>query len=127
VVGENDHQVLGMTMVGPEASELIAEGALAMEMCAYAEDVGLTIHTHPTLAEVAARAHLSAGDADAVRVDDATGDRGRLRHRDVPEIDLFAGAGRSLHDPDDGTRERHNSRGRACAATRCRPGWRGTG
>ena len=35
----------------PEASDLIAEAALAIEMCAYAEDVALTVHTHPTLAE----------------------------------------------------------------------------
>jgi len=60
VVDANDHQVLGMTMVGPEASELIAEGALAMEMCAYAEDVGLTIHTHPTLAEATMEAFKGA-------------------------------------------------------------------
>jgi dihydrolipoamide dehydrogenase len=44
-------QVLGMGIVGPEASELIAEGTLAIEMCAQAEDVSLTVHTHPTLAE----------------------------------------------------------------------------
>ncbi|HJK95627.1 MAG TPA: dihydrolipoyl dehydrogenase [Polyangiaceae bacterium LLY-WYZ-14_1] len=60
IVDANDHQVLGMTMVGPEASELIAEGALAMEMCAYAEDVGLTIHTHPTLAEATMEAFKGA-------------------------------------------------------------------
>ena len=44
-------EVLGVGIVGPEASELIAEATLAIEMCAYAEDVGLTIHTHPTLSE----------------------------------------------------------------------------
>jgi dihydrolipoamide dehydrogenase len=38
-------------MVGPEASDLVAEAALAIEMGAYLEDVALTIHAHPTLSE----------------------------------------------------------------------------
>jgi dihydrolipoamide dehydrogenase len=37
--------------VGPGAGELIAEVALAIEMGADAEDIGLTIHPHPTLSE----------------------------------------------------------------------------
>jgi len=48
---ENDDKVLGVTIVGPEASDLISESALAMEMHAYAEDVALTVHPHPTLGE----------------------------------------------------------------------------
>ena len=43
--------VLGAQIVGPEASELIAELALAVEMGATLEDVASTVHTHPTLAE----------------------------------------------------------------------------
>jgi len=43
--------LLGATMVGPEASDLVAEAALAIEMGAYLEDVALTIHAHPTLSE----------------------------------------------------------------------------
>jgi len=43
--------LLGVTIVGPEASDLIAEAALALEMGAYLEDVALTIHAHPTLPE----------------------------------------------------------------------------
>lgn len=43
--------LLGMEVVGPEASNLIAEAALAIELGATAEDVGLTIHAHPTLTE----------------------------------------------------------------------------
>ena len=50
VSAEND-QILGVGIVGPEASELIAEATLAIEMCAHADDLALTIHTHPTLAE----------------------------------------------------------------------------
>jgi len=45
------HQVLGIHIVGPEASDLISEGALALEMHAFLEDIGLTIHPHPTLGE----------------------------------------------------------------------------
>ena len=43
--------LLGATIVGPEASDLIAEAALALEMGAYLEDVALTVHAHPTLPE----------------------------------------------------------------------------
>lgn len=44
-------RILGVGIVGPNAGELIAEGALAIEMGAVAEDLALTIHTHPTLSE----------------------------------------------------------------------------
>ncbi|MBK7395352.1 MAG: dihydrolipoyl dehydrogenase [Myxococcales bacterium] len=44
-------QVLGMHIVGPSASDLISEGSLALEMAAFAEDIALTIHPHPTLGE----------------------------------------------------------------------------
>lgn len=43
--------VLGAQIVGPEASELVAELALAVEMGATLEDVASTIHIHPTLSE----------------------------------------------------------------------------
>jgi dihydrolipoamide dehydrogenase len=45
------HRLLGAAMVGPNAGELIAETVLALEMGADAEDIGLTIHPHPTLSE----------------------------------------------------------------------------
>ncbi|WP_199622162.1 dihydrolipoyl dehydrogenase [Paenibacillus alkalitolerans] len=44
--------VLGSQIVGPEASNLIAEIGLAIEMAATLEDIALTIHAHPTLGEV---------------------------------------------------------------------------
>ncbi len=44
-------RVLGMGIVGVGAGEMIAEGALAIEMGALASDVALTIHPHPTLSE----------------------------------------------------------------------------
>lgn len=43
--------VLGVHIVGPEASNLISEAALAIEMGARVEDIALTIHPHPTLGE----------------------------------------------------------------------------
>jgi dihydrolipoamide dehydrogenase len=45
------HVLLGVHIVGPEASNLISEAALAIEMGARLEDVALTIHPHPTLGE----------------------------------------------------------------------------
>jgi dihydrolipoamide dehydrogenase len=45
------HRVLGGGMVGPNAGELVAEVALAIEMGADAADIALTIHPHPTLSE----------------------------------------------------------------------------
>ena len=44
-------KVLGMHIMGPHASELIAEGALAVRMGATARDIASTIHAHPTLSE----------------------------------------------------------------------------
>jgi dihydrolipoamide dehydrogenase len=43
--------ILGVHMVGPEVTELIAEAALAIEMGATSEDLARTIHAHPTLPE----------------------------------------------------------------------------
>lgn len=45
------HVLLGVHIVGPEASNLISEAALAIEMGARLEDLALTIHPHPTLGE----------------------------------------------------------------------------
>ncbi|NOU15656.1 MAG: FAD-dependent oxidoreductase, partial [Methylococcaceae bacterium] len=44
-------RVLGAGIVGTNAGELIGEAVLALEMGADAEDIGLTIHPHPTLSE----------------------------------------------------------------------------
>jgi dihydrolipoamide dehydrogenase len=51
VVDPETGRVLGVGIVGPGAGELIAEGALAVETALLAEDLALTIHTHPTLSE----------------------------------------------------------------------------
>jgi dihydrolipoamide dehydrogenase len=57
----DDGLVLGVQIVGPEASDLISEVALAIEMGATVEDIALTIHPHPTLPEAIMEAAESAG------------------------------------------------------------------
>jgi len=52
-------RILGVHMVGPRVSELIAEAALAMEFSASAEDLARTCHAHPTLSEVVREAALA--------------------------------------------------------------------
>jgi dihydrolipoamide dehydrogenase len=51
IVDPKTERVLGVGIVGAGAGELIAEGVLAIEMCALASDVAMTIHPHPTLSE----------------------------------------------------------------------------
>ena len=48
---EETGRLIGCGIVGPNAGDLIAEAALAIEMGCEAEDIGLTIHPHPTLSE----------------------------------------------------------------------------
>ena len=48
---EETQLLIGFGIVGPNAGDLISEAALAIEMGADAEDIGLTIHPHPTLSE----------------------------------------------------------------------------
>jgi dihydrolipoamide dehydrogenase len=49
-------RIVGAGIVGPQAGDLIAECALAIEMGAEAADIGLTVHPHPTLSETVAMA-----------------------------------------------------------------------
>jgi dihydrolipoamide dehydrogenase len=51
LLSEPHETIIGVHIVGPEASNLIAEATLAIEMGACAEDLIRTIHTHPTLPE----------------------------------------------------------------------------
>ncbi|WP_299365261.1 dihydrolipoyl dehydrogenase [uncultured Paracoccus sp.] len=51
IFDEADDRVIGAAIVGPNAGDLIAEVALAIEMGADAVDLGRTIHPHPTLSE----------------------------------------------------------------------------
>jgi len=52
-------EILGVHMVGPRVSELIAEAVVAMEFNASAEDLALTCHAHPTLSEVVREAAMA--------------------------------------------------------------------
>ena len=52
-------KVLGMHVVGPMASELIAEGVMAMEFGASSEDIARICHAHPTLSEATKEAALA--------------------------------------------------------------------
>ena len=54
--------VLGIHIMGPHASDLIAEGALAMQMGATAEDIAHAIHAHPTLPEALHEAAMGLVD-----------------------------------------------------------------
>ncbi len=51
IADKKTHVVLGIHIVGPEASNLISEAVLAIEMSARVEDIALSIHPHPTLGE----------------------------------------------------------------------------
>ena len=51
VLYDENHRIIGTSIVGTNAGELIAEAALAIEMGCDAEDIALTVHPHPTLSE----------------------------------------------------------------------------
>ena len=51
IADEKSNKILGVQIVGSEASDLISEAALAIKMNATLDDVALTIHPHPTLSE----------------------------------------------------------------------------
>lgn len=51
VVDKNTDKLLGLHMIGPEVTELLGEGTLALELGATVGDVAMTIHAHPTLGE----------------------------------------------------------------------------
>ncbi|HEY5702983.1 MAG TPA: dihydrolipoyl dehydrogenase [Gammaproteobacteria bacterium] len=55
-------RILGVHIIGPNASELIAEAVIAMAFDSSAEDMARTIHAHPTLAEAMHEAALAVDD-----------------------------------------------------------------
>jgi dihydrolipoamide dehydrogenase len=62
IFDQQTHRIIGGGIVGPNAGDLIAEVALAIEMGCNAEDIGKTIHPHPTLSEtVGMAAEVFAG------------------------------------------------------------------
>jgi dihydrolipoamide dehydrogenase len=60
IIGEPHGQILGAHIIGPEATEMIAELGLAMTLEATYEEIEATIHAHPTLSE---SVHEAAGQA----------------------------------------------------------------
>lgn len=67
VIDPYTQRVLGMGIVGPHAGDLIAEGVLAIEMAAVAEDIAHAIHPHPSLSEsIALAAEIHLGSATDV-------------------------------------------------------------
>lgn len=57
----NTDRVLGVHIIGPVASELIAEAVMAMDFKASSEDIARIVHAHPTLSEVTHEAALAVG------------------------------------------------------------------
>lgn len=62
LIDSQSHKILGVHIIGPNAGEMLAEGVLAMEYGASAQDVGRTCHAHPTLSEAFKEACMAAYD-----------------------------------------------------------------
>ena len=60
VAGKQYGEVLGVHIIGPSASDLITEGALAITLEATLDELAETIHAHPTLGEIGMEAAMSA-------------------------------------------------------------------
>jgi dihydrolipoyl dehydrogenase len=60
-------RVLGVHILGPDAGNMIAEAAIAMELGASSEDIARTCHAHPTLSEAVKEAALAV-DKRAIHV-----------------------------------------------------------
>ena len=60
VVDKESDEILGAHMIGANVSDLITEVVLAMEYRGSAEDIGITVHAHPTLGETVKEAALAA-------------------------------------------------------------------
>lgn len=59
IADKETDRVLGVHIVGPRASDMIAEAVIAMEFSASAEDIARTCHAHPTLSEVMKEAAMA--------------------------------------------------------------------
>lgn len=60
IVDSKTKQLLGVHIAAPEASDMISEAALAIEMAASVTDIALTVHPHPTLSEMIMEAAKNA-------------------------------------------------------------------
>ena len=61
-------EVLGMHIIGPRVTELIAEGGVALSHEATAESLMRTVHAHPTLYEALGEAEHAAAEGAAIHV-----------------------------------------------------------
>lgn len=61
-------EVLGMHIIGPRAADMIAEGVVAMEFRASAEDIARISHAHPTYTEATKEAAMAATENRAIHV-----------------------------------------------------------
>ncbi|MHA2250980.1 MAG: dihydrolipoyl dehydrogenase [Candidatus Kariarchaeaceae archaeon] len=71
IANKEDGKILGIEIVGPHASDLISEGSLALEMGVNTEELGNTIHPHPTLPEMIMEAS-EAIEGKAIHVENIT-------------------------------------------------------
>ncbi|KIY61081.1 dihydrolipoyl dehydrogenase [Cylindrobasidium torrendii FP15055 ss-10] len=62
IVEKETDKILGVHIIGPNAGEMIAEGVLAIEYGASAEDIARTCHAHPTLSEAFKEAAMASYD-----------------------------------------------------------------
>src|ERR1700683_3869840 len=67
ILGEPHGEILGAHIIGAEATELIAELGLAITLEATVDELGVTIHAHPTLAEMVHEAAL-AGEGKPIHI-----------------------------------------------------------
>ncbi|KAH8977645.1 FAD/NAD-linked reductase [Lactarius hatsudake] len=58
--------ILGVHIIGPNAGEMIAEGVLALEYGASAEDIARMTHAHPTLSEAFRKAALQVSSGNTI-------------------------------------------------------------
>lgn len=59
IITDEKGKIAGMHIIGPRATDLISEGALAIQMGATADDIISTIHSHPTVSECVREAALN--------------------------------------------------------------------
>jgi dihydrolipoamide dehydrogenase len=67
IIDAESSELLGLHVVGNGAGDIIAEAALAIEMGALADDIGLTVHAHPTLPEAIMEA-AKAAKGEAIHI-----------------------------------------------------------
>ena len=68
IADEKTDEVLGFHMIGARAADLVAEGVIAMEFRASAEDIARSSHAHPTYAEAVKEAALDATGKRAIHM-----------------------------------------------------------